>query len=170
MLIPTWTVPILTAGKEFSTLLVHLTVSGKVWNQVCTIFPSYYLMAPECFNGLIYIHPTIGLGRSDIWSSPMVKSKYLYIYIHFMVESWPQRFIGILRIEPQKTQHYECEVVTPRPSWPKKPFEQQTPKRRFPVCQSALKHTLNVWSVRLRWVAIFDVWEDGDDWLEVGGL
>lgn len=92
------------------------------------------------------------------------------IYIHFMVESWPQRFIGILRIEPQKTQHYECEVVTPRPSWPKKPFEQQTPKRRFPVCQSALKHTLNVWSVRLRWVAIFDVWEDGDDWLEVGGL
>lgn len=83
MLIPTWTVPILTAGKEFSTLLVHLTVSGKVWNQVCTIFPSYYLMAPECFNGLIYIHPTIGLGRSDIWSSPMVKSKYLYIYTFY---------------------------------------------------------------------------------------
>lgn len=75
-----------------------------------------------------------------------------------------------LGLNHKKHNIYECEVVTPRPSWPKKNIRTKKPKRRFPVCQSALKHALNVWSVRLRCVTKSDVWEDGDDWLVGLGL
>ena len=104
--------PILTAPKR----IFHLAVSGKVSNQVRKISPSSSRWC-RIFQG-----PTIRLeglicardGTVFFFKFHHVKSKY----VHFMVESWPPRCIGILGIQKNKHNNIpECEVVTPRTSW-----------------------------------------------------
>lgn len=93
--LPTRIVPILIAGKEFSTLLDHPSSPRQGLKSGLQDFPQVFLLdgARMFQNDLIHIHPTIG------WEGR------IFGFHHVMVESWPQRFIGILGIEPIKTEH-----------------------------------------------------------------